>query len=72
MQEVAAGAKGTDSEGPEGATGDVPAAAKGRALLCGIVDKQAAAAVVAVTRHVEATAQLSLVLWVAEGNVKLL
>lgn len=72
MQEVTAGAKGTDAKGAEGATRDIPAAAQSGALLSGAVDEQAAAAVVAVTGCVEAATQLGLVLWVAEGNVELM
>ncbi len=72
MQEVTAGAKGTDSKGPESATGDIPAAALGRALLSGVVDKQAATAIVAVAGCMIAATQLCLVLWVAKGNMELM
>lgn len=72
MQEVAAGAKGTNTKGAEGATGDIPAAALGGALFSGVVDKQAAAAVVAVACCVVAATQLCLVLWMAEGNMELM
>lgn len=71
MQEVTAGSKGTDTKGAEGAAGDVPAVAQGGPLLGGAVDEQAAVAVVTVAGGVEAAAQLSLVLWVAEGHVEL-
>lgn len=54
MQEVAAGAERTNAKGAEGATGNIPAAAQGRALLSGVVDKQTAASVVAVAGCVEA------------------
>lgn len=72
MQEVAAVAKGTDSEGPEGAAWEVPPAAQGRALLGGVVDKQAAAAIVTVAGGVVAAAQFSLVLGVTEGDMELM
>lgn len=74
VQEVTTGAEGADAHRLEGAAGDVPAAlvlVLGGALLGGIVDKQAAAAVVAVSAGVVAAAQLRLVLWVVEGNVEL-
>ncbi len=72
MQEVAAGAKGTNAKGAEGTTGDIPAAAQGGPLLSGVVDEQAAAAVVAVASCMVAATQLCLVLWVAEGNMELM
>ncbi len=72
MEEVAACAKGANAKGAESATGDVPAAALGGALLCAVVDEQAAAAVVTVASCVIATAQLGLILWVAEGDVELM
>lgn len=71
MQKVTAGAKGTNTKGAEGATGDIPAAALGGPLFSGAVDKQAAASVVAVASCVVAATQLCLVLWVAEGNMEL-
>lgn len=72
MQEVTAGAKGTNAEGTEGATGNIPATALGGALLSGVVDEEAAAAVVAVASSVVAATQLCLVLWVTEGNMELM
>lgn len=72
VQEVTAGAKGTNAKGAEGATGDIPAPAQGGSLLSGVVYEQAAAAVVAVASRVVAAAQLRLVLWVAEGNMELM
>lgn len=72
MQKVTACAKGTDPKGAEGATGDIPAAVLGGALLSGVVDEQAAAAVVAGAGCVIASTQLRLVLWVAEGNMELM
>lgn len=74
VKEVAAGAKGADAHGLEGAAGDVPAAVRlvvGGPLLAGVVDKQAAAAVVALSASVVAPTQLRLVLGVVEGNVEL-
>lgn len=74
VQEVAACAEGADTHGLEGAAGDVPAAVRlvvGGPLLAWVVDKQAAAAVVAVSANVVAPTQLSLVLGVVEGNVEL-
>ena len=71
MQEVTASAKGTNAKGAEGATGNSPTAALGGALLCGVVDKEAAAAVVTVAGCVVAATQLRLILWVAEGNMEL-
>lgn len=74
VQEVTTGAEGANAHRLEGAAGDVPAAlvlVLGGTLLGGIVDKQAAAAVVAVTAGVVAPTQLRLVLWVVEGNVEL-
>lgn len=72
VQKVTSGAKGTNAKGAEGATGNIPAAAQSGALLGGVVDEQAAAAVVAVTGCVVAATQLRLILWVAEGNVELM
>ena len=72
MQEVTAGAKGTNAKGAEGATGNIPATTLGRALLSGVVDEEAAAAVIAVSRSVVAATQLRLVLWVTEGNMELM
>lgn len=70
MQEIAARSKGTNAEGAEGAAGD--AVALGRTLLARVVDKQAAAAVVAVASGVVAAAQLGLVLGVAVGDMELM
>lgn len=72
MQEVTAGAERTNAKGAEGATGDIPAAVLSRALLSGVVDEEASAAVVAVASCVVAPTQLGLVLRVAEGNVELM
>ena len=72
MQEVTTVAEGTNPKGAECAAGEIPPAAESRALLGGIVDEQAAAAVVAVASGVVAATQLSLVLGVAEGNMKLM
>lgn len=72
MQEVTTGAKGTNAKGAEGTTGDSPAGVLGRALLSGVVDEQAAAAIVAVAGCVVAPTQLRLVLWVVEGNMELM
>lgn len=69
MQEVTAVAEGTNPKGAEGAAGEVPPAAESRALLGGIVDKEATAAIVAVASGVVAATQLSLILGVAEGNM---
>lgn len=71
VQEVAARAEGADAERAVGAAGDVPAAALGGTLLGGVVDEQAAAAVVAVASRVVAATQLGLVFGVAEGHVEL-
>lgn len=71
MQKVTAGAKGTNSKGAEGATRDVPPSAECGSLLCGTVNEQTAAAIVAVASSMVAAAQLSLVLGVAEGNMEL-
>lgn len=74
VQEVAAGAEGADTHGLEGAAGDVPAAVRlvvSGPLLAWVVDKQTAAAVVAVSTSVVAPTQLSLVLGVVEGNMEL-
>lgn len=71
MQKVTAGAKGTNAKGTEGATRDVPPSAECGALLCGTVNEQTAAAIVAVASSMVAAAQLSLVLGVAEGNMEL-
>ena len=73
VQEVAAHAEGTHAVGAVGAAGDVLApVAAGGPLLGGAVDEQAAGAVVAVARVVEAAAQLGLVLGVTVGYVELL
>lgn len=72
VQEVAAGAEGTNSKSAKGATGDVLPAAEGGALLSRAVDEQAAVAVVTVAAGVVTAAQLRLVLGVAERNVELL
>lgn len=74
VQEVAAGAEGADAHGLEGAAGDVPAAVRlivGGPLLAWVVDKQAAASVVALSAGVVASTELRLVLWVVEGNMEL-
>lgn len=72
VQEVTARAEGTDPKGAEGATGDIPAAVLGGALLSGVVHEQAAAAIVAVAGCVITSTQLRLILWVAEGYMELM
>lgn len=72
MQEVTAFAKGTDSIGEEPAAGDVPALVLDLPQFCGVVDKQAAASIVAVAGGVVVATQLCLVLWVAERDMELM
>lgn len=71
VEEVAAGAEGTDPEGAEGSAGDVPAPPVCVALLRRVVDKQAAAAIVTVAGCVVAPTQLRFVFGVVERDVQL-
>jgi len=70
MKEVATCSKRANPKGAESTTGDVPAMIEDVALLAGVVDKKAAAAIVAVASSVEAATQFSLVLWMTERNTK--